>query len=101
MYRNVHCGTVSRHKKSKEPLNGRVNESGKSPGNPLHYSCLENPKDRGAWWATIHGVAKSPTHWTCIHTRAMKHSPAIKMNETELYYQDGSIPQTQKGMIKI
>ena len=30
-------------------------------GNPLQYSCLENPMDRGAWWATVHGVAKS---WT-------------------------------------
>ena len=28
-------------------------------GNPLQYSCLENPMDRGAWWATIHGVTKS------------------------------------------
>ena len=26
--------------------------------NPLHYSCLENPMDRGAWWATVHGVTK-------------------------------------------
>ena len=30
-------------------------------GNPLQYSCLENPIDRGAWWPTVHGVAKS---WT-------------------------------------
>ena len=39
--------------------------SGRSPGgghgNPLRYSCLENPMDRGAWWAIIHGVAKSQT----------------------------------------
>ena len=27
-------------------------------GNPLQYSCLENPMDRGAWWATVHGVSK-------------------------------------------
>ena len=37
--------------------------SGRSPGeehgNPLQYSCLENPTDRGAWWATVHGVTKS------------------------------------------
>ena len=37
--------------------------SGRSPGegngNPLQYSCLENPKDRGAWQATVHGVAES------------------------------------------
>ena len=30
-------------------------------GNPLQYSCLENSLDRGAWWATVHGVAKSRT----------------------------------------
>ena len=30
-------------------------------GNPLQYSCLENPMDRGAWWATVHGVAESGT----------------------------------------
>ena len=32
-----------------------------SNGTPLQYSCLENPMDRGAWWATVHGVAKSRT----------------------------------------
>ena len=30
-------------------------------GNPLQYSCLENPMDRGAWWATVHRVSKSQT----------------------------------------
>ena len=30
-------------------------------GNPLQYSCLGNPMDRGAWWATVHGVTKSQT----------------------------------------
>ena len=38
---------------------------GKSPGegngNPLQYSCLENSRDRGAWWATVHGVTKGRT----------------------------------------
>ena len=33
--------------------------SGGGNGNPLQYSCLENPKDRGAWWATVHGVKKA------------------------------------------
>ena len=44
---------------------GSVPGLGRSPGegngNPLQYSCLENPMDRGAGWATSHGVAKS---WT-------------------------------------
>ena len=44
---------------------GSIPGSGRSPvegnGNPLQYSCLENPMDGGAWWATVHGVTKSPT----------------------------------------
>ena len=34
---------------------------GEGNGNPLQYSCLENPMDSGAWWAAVHGVTKS---WT-------------------------------------
>ena len=34
---------------------------GEGNGNPLQYSCLENSMDRGAWWATVHGVTKSQT----------------------------------------
>ena len=44
---------------------GSIPGLGRSPGegngNPLQYSCLENRMDGGAWWATVHGVAKS---WT-------------------------------------
>ena len=44
---------------------GSIPGSGRCPGegngNPLQYSCLENPVDVGAWWATVHGVAKSRT----------------------------------------
>ena len=44
---------------------GLIHELGRSPGegngNPLQYSCLENSMDRGAWWAIVHGIAKS---WT-------------------------------------
>ena len=34
---------------------------GEGNGNPFQYSCLENSRDRGAWWATVYGVAKSRT----------------------------------------
>jgi len=42
---------------------GSISGSGRSPGegngNPLQYSLLENPMDKGAWWATVHGVANT------------------------------------------
>ena len=39
------------------PGSGR--SSGEGNGNPLQYSCLENPMDGGSWWTTVHGVAES------------------------------------------
>ena len=55
---------------------GSIPGSGRSPGegngNPLQYSCPENQMDRGAWWATVHGVSKSWTQmsdFTSLHLR--------------------------------
>ena len=44
-----------------EKISGLGRSPGEGHGNPLQYSCLENSKDRGAWWATVHGVTKSQT----------------------------------------
>ena len=47
---------------------------GEGNGNPLQYSCLENPMDEGAWWATVHGVSKSRTrlsNFTRIQTQSL------------------------------
>ena len=50
--------------------------SGRSPrggiGNPLQYSCLKNPMDRGAWWAIVHGVTKSWTQLSDFHSPLYK-----------------------------
>ena len=50
---------------------GSISESGRSTGegngNPLRYSCLENPMDRGAWEAAVHGVTKSWTQLSDFH----------------------------------
>ena len=58
---------------------GLIPRSGRSPGgghgDPLQYSCLESPMDRGAWWAMVHGIAK---RWTCLKqmdTHAHTHQP--------------------------
>ena len=52
---------------------GLIPELGRSPGegngNLLQYSCLENPMDWGAWWTTVHGVAKSRTWLSFFHFR--------------------------------
>jgi len=46
---------------------GQEDSPGEKNGYPLQYSCLENPMDRGAWRATVHGVAKSQTQLTDFH----------------------------------
>ena len=60
---------------------GLIHGSGRSPGegsdNPLQYACLENPMDRGAWWATVPGVTKSWTRLSmhaCTHTHTHTHT---------------------------
>ena len=49
----------------KDAIQGSILGLGRSSregnGNPLQYSCLENPMDRGAWWAAVHKVAQSQT----------------------------------------
>ena len=54
---------------------GSVPESGRSPGrghgNPPQYSCLENAKDRGAWWTIVHRFPKSQKTEAAEHTCAL------------------------------
>ena len=52
---------------------GSIPGSGRSPGvghgNPLEYSCLENPMDRGAWWAMVHRITQSQTRLKQLSTQ--------------------------------
>ena len=56
-------GSVLKNPPANTGDSGSIPGSGRSPGegndNPLQYSCLGNPMGRGAWWATVHGMAKS------------------------------------------
>ena len=65
---NINCDTFGSDGKAsaynaEDPgsIPGSGRSSGEGNGNPLQYSCLENPMDGGAWYATVHGVAKSRT----------------------------------------
>ena len=49
---------------------------GEGNGNPLQYSCLENPVDREAWWAAVHGVAQS---WTRLKRLSSSSSKGISI----------------------
>ena len=55
--KNLHANAKDTGDMGSIPGLGR--SSGKRNGNTLQYSCLENPMDRGAWWATVHRVAES------------------------------------------
>ena len=69
---------------------GSIPGSGRSPGgghgNPLQYSCLENPMDRGAWQATFHRVAKSRTWLKELHTHTHTHTHGRFGRENRLVF---------------
>ena len=57
---------------------------GEENGDPLQYSCLENPMDGGAWWATVHGVAKSLTRLSDFISLYSCYSPLREVQSQEL-----------------
>ena len=72
--------------------------SGEGNGNPFQYSCLGNSMDKGAWRATVRGVAKSQTRlsdYTHTHTHTHMVSPEVLQSEIYIWVQI----QTQKLMI--
>ena len=71
--------------KNKPDNAGDIRDLGRSPGgghgNPLQHSCLENPINRGAWWATVHGVTKSQTWLKWFSMHAYKKLPNSLLSE--------------------
>ena len=71
---------------------GSIPGLGRSPGgghgNPLQYSCLENPIDRGAWWATVHGVAKSQMQLKQFSTHVAQLKPGFIILNLTFPYSD-------------
>ena len=53
---------------------------GEGNGNPLQYSCLEDPMDGGAWWATIHWVTRVRHNLATAHTHTQTHTHILQDN---------------------
>ena len=68
---------------------GSIPVSGRSPGgghgNPLQYSCLENPVDRGAWWAIVHRVTKGRTQLKLLSTHADINAKGKRLGKTHYF----------------
>ena len=66
---------------------------GEGNGNPLQYSCLENPRDGGAWWASAYGVTQSRTRLKWLSSSSMIYFRNI-VNENELIFESSVIVLT-------
>ena len=67
--------------------------NGEDNGDPLQYSCLENPRDRGAWWAAVYGVAQ---RWT----RLKRLSSSSSMYKLYLYKCDKHLKRKLMALMK-
>ena len=84
-----------------------TNVIGEGNGNPLQYSCMENPMDRGAWKATVHGVAEADTteqlHFTSLHFCFMDYVKAfdcVDHNKLWKILQEIGIPDHLSSLLR-
>ena len=80
---------------------GSIPGSGRAPGeghgNPLQYSCLENPMDRGAWWVTVQGATKSWTQLRArVHTHTHTHTLKLQLRQTIMTIRQQQLSSFQK-----
>ena len=79
---------------------GSIPGWGRSPGEgngtPLQYSCLENPRDGGAWWATVHGVAKSRTRLSNFTFQGLKPCASTEGGSGSIFGSGTKIPHAAR-----
>ena len=68
-------------------------------GNPLQYSCLENPMDRGGWWATVHRVAKSQTQMKPLSMHAFTDINSRDSNAKGQHNDNNFLPSPPKALL--
>ena len=71
------------------PRSGR--STGEGNGNPLQYSCLENPRDEGAWWAAVYGVAQSQTRLKRLSSSSSSTTTYKIIHKDLLYRAQGTL----------
>ena len=69
---------------------------GEGNGNPLQCSCLENPRDRGAWWAAVYGIAQS---WTRLKRLSSSSSSAQSLSRDRLFVTPWTVPSCQVPLL--
>ena len=81
-----------------DSIPGLGRSPGEGNGNPLQYSCLENSMDRGAWQATVHGVAKSQKRLTFSLLKTLSNMVTLGMRASA-YELGGDVIQTSEAVI--
>ena len=89
MIKNPYANTGNTGNASSVPGSGK--SPGKGHGNPLQYSCLENPMARAAWWVTVHGVTKVRHYWAHIHNSRSWPVPNLKISMREREREKGKL----------
>ena len=94
--------------KSQTEITVYCHKVGEGNGTPLQYSCLENPMDGGAWWAAVHGVAKSRTrlsdftftfHFHALEKEMATHSSVLAWRIPETV-EPGGLPSTGSHRVR-
>ena len=78
-----------------DSIPGSERSPGEGNGNPLQYSCLGNPMDRGGWWATVHGVTKSTTQHTWRKNRCTVNAMRAETETEKPRKESMRLPETK------
>ena len=85
MIQQSHSRAYTKKKKKKTLIRKDTHTLGEGNGTPLQYSCLENPMDRGTWWAAVHGVAKSRIRLSVFTSTFHFHALEKEMQPTPVF----------------
>ena len=86
-----------RYARDVDSIPGSGRSHGEGHGNPIQNSCLKNPMDRGAWWPTVHEIAKS---WILLSTHTHTHTHTHDTQMERKSDEDRSHAATRQGVVR-